>query len=141
METFTRRMTPLTTTECFSLLADSVIGRVAYWDDGPVVIPIAFIVDGDAIVFRTDGRSRLASVGIGSDLALEVDDVEPALRSGRSVLARGLGRRVVDDDRLDSYRRRLWAWAPGERDCFIRMPLSSVTGRRIIPGREWQEAD
>jgi nitroimidazol reductase NimA-like FMN-containing flavoprotein (pyridoxamine 5'-phosphate oxidase superfamily) len=141
METFTRQITPLTTAECFSLMADSVIGRVAYWDGGPVVLPIAFLVDGDAIVFRTDGRSRLATVGIGSELALEIDDVEPALRSGRSVLARGVGNRVVDDDRLETYRRRLWAWAPGERDCFIRMPIAQVTGRRIIPSREWMPAD
>lgn len=132
MEVSLRSYDSLSTTECLSALGESSLGRVAYWDGGPVVIPVVYVVDGDSVVFRTDELSRLASVGIGARIALEIDETEPALHSGSSVLVKGVAERVVGD--RDDLRSRLLQWAPGVRDCLVALSTSQVTGRRISPG-------
>ena len=65
------------------------IGRVVFTDGGlPVVLPVTFVLDGDAVVFRTRA-GWLAGITSGSVLAFEVDDAELALRVGWSVTVCG----------------------------------------------------
>ena len=59
------------------------IGRVVFTDGGlPVVLPVTFVLDGDAVVFRTRAGSRLAGITSGSVLAFEVDDAGARLAGG-----------------------------------------------------------
>jgi uncharacterized protein len=117
--------------ECLELLATASIGRVVFTEGGlPVVLPVTFVLDGDAVVFRTRAGSRLATKTSGAVLAFEVDDAEPALRVGWSVSVCGQAATGPIPDALD---RRLQAWAPGKRDVAVRIPLTVVSGRRIKP--------
>lgn len=117
--------------ECLELLATASIGRVIFTDGGlPVVLPVTFILDEDAVVFRTRADSRLATKTSGAVLAFEADDVEPALRVGWSVSVCG---QATTGPVSDVLNRRLHAWAPGTRDVAVRIPLTVVTGRRIGP--------
>ena len=76
--------------ECLELLAAASVGRVVFTDRGlPVVLPVTFMLEEDAVVFRTDVGSRLATKTNGAVVAFEVDDVEPALRVGWSVSVHG----------------------------------------------------
>jgi uncharacterized protein len=117
--------------QCVELLATASIGRVVFTDGGlPVVLPVTFLVDGNAIVFRARAESRLARSSDGTVLAFEVDDAEPALRVGWSVTVCGQAEAGPVPRTLE---RRLQAWAPGKRDVAVRIPLTMVSGRRIQP--------
>jgi hypothetical protein len=117
--------------ECLELLASVSEGRVVFTDGGlPVVLPVTFLLDGDAVVFRASAGSRLATKTGGAVVAFEADDAEPALRAGWSVSVLG---RATTGPAPPALRSRLLPWAPGPRDEVVRIPLTRVTGRRILP--------
>ena len=57
----------LTRDECFVLLRTVEIGRVAVsrGDRAPLVVPVNFAVDGEAVVFRTNAGTKLDAVATG----------------------------------------------------------------------------
>ena len=117
--------------ECLELLAGASVGRVVFTDRGlPVVLPVTFLLEDDAVVFRTDMGSQLATKTNGAVVAFEVDDVEPALRVGWSVSVHG---QATTGPASAGLKSRLVPWAPGARDEIVRIPLTVVTGRRIRP--------
>jgi hypothetical protein len=117
--------------ECLELLATASIGRVVFTDRGLlVVLPVTFMLEENAVVFRTGVGSRLATKTNGAVVVFEVDDVEPALRVGWSVNVHGQAKTGPAPAGLSS---RLMPWAPGSRDEIVRIPLTVVTGRRIRP--------
>ncbi|GAA4147313.1 pyridoxamine 5'-phosphate oxidase family protein [Actinomadura keratinilytica] len=119
---------------CLALLGGVPIGRVAWADDrGRVtVLPVNFVLDGDSVVFRSSAGAKLAAVASGRPLTFEADDVEPALRSGWSVMAEGFATVVTDPaelHRLDSLR--LAPWAPEPKPVYVRIAIRRVSGRRL----------
>jgi uncharacterized protein len=117
--------------ECLELLASASIGRVVFTEGGlPMVLPVTFLLEGDAVVFRTRADSLLARKTDGMVVAFEVDDAELALRAGWSVSVCGQASAGPIPDEIAS---RLQAWAPGPRDQLVRIPLTIVSGRRIPP--------
>ena len=53
-------------TECISLLGRSSLGRLAVVCEGlPLVFPVNFTLDGEAIVFRTDAGTKLHGARTG----------------------------------------------------------------------------
>ncbi len=126
-------ITELDSAECFRRLATAVVGRVALCtEEGPTIIPVNYVVDGESIVIRTTSYTLLAEHAVGP-MAFEVDDLEPAVRFGWSVLVVGHAMPVEDVD--ESTRLRAGglvdAWAPGSRNLFIRITPRRVTGREI----------
>ena len=54
-----RRLVDLNRDECLELLGAMSVGRIAYTtDDGPRVLPVNYVLEGDSVVFRTvpDGK-------------------------------------------------------------------------------------
>ena len=50
-----REIEDLTSTECFALLVEQVVGRIVFADDdGPGAVPVNYGVAGDEVVFRVD---------------------------------------------------------------------------------------
>ncbi len=99
---------------------------------GPVALPVNYrILDGD-VVFRTAPIPELtANLKVGQ-VSFEVDHIDEALAEGWSVLISGTGHVVVDPGE----RRQVEAvgvepWAGGDRDVYIRIAPTQVTGRRI----------
>jgi nitroimidazol reductase NimA-like FMN-containing flavoprotein (pyridoxamine 5'-phosphate oxidase superfamily) len=123
----------LTEGECFAKLETAPIGRVVYSDRAlPVIVPVNFILDGTDIVIRTQRRSRLATHAPGHVVAFEVDDIDPANRSGWSVVLTGCFELVDEPDevrRLDDLDLR--SWAPSAHDRYLKLRPDLVTGRRI----------
>jgi len=117
--------------ECLTLLANQGLGRVAVADfnAAPLVVPVNFLVDGEAIVFRTDYGSKFRlAVLRGAPVSFQIDGVDAGQRTGWSVLVQGSATEVPDGD---VSRLRLQPWAPGQKFHWVRIAAESVTGRRI----------
>jgi nitroimidazol reductase NimA-like FMN-containing flavoprotein (pyridoxamine 5'-phosphate oxidase superfamily) len=129
----------LSTEECRDLLSAGLVGRVAVCTPvGPHVVPVNYAVVDDAIVVRTSPYSVLGSHARGSILAVEVDQFDYERQRGWSVVARGRAEVVTTAEEL-KHIRSVWdpnAWAAGQRNLYVRVPWSELTGRRLGPG--WQ---
>ena len=127
------RLSDLAADECYRRLDRTGVGRVAICtDDGPVILPVNYLVDGTSIVIRTAPYTSLAEHAVGQ-MAFEVDRLEPALQFGWSVLVVGQAMPVEDFELSSALKAegRLQAWAPGPRNLFIRITPRKVTGRDI----------
>ena len=126
----------LTRTECFELLADEQLGRVAVTDErGPVVFPVNFVLDRHTVVFRTGPGTKLHAASQGRRVCFEADGTDAATRTGWSVLVRGEITEVTDPAELARLRELpLRVWAPGGRDHYVRILPAVLTGRRITAG-------
>jgi uncharacterized protein len=128
-----RSLVALSRRECVALLADKQMGRAVFTERAmPAIVPVAFAIDGDAIVLCTASDTRLASAATSGVLAFQVDDIDPHTRSGWSVVVVGVAELVEARQEQASIRCLLEPWVPGTSDVFIRLPLRVVTGRRIL---------
>jgi nitroimidazol reductase NimA-like FMN-containing flavoprotein (pyridoxamine 5'-phosphate oxidase superfamily) len=128
------RMTELSTTECLELLASRSVGRVAMATDrGLTILPVSFVVDDGAIVFRTLPYGVIAATAPGAEVAFEVDDLDEAARAGWSVVATGVCRRVEDPAEIHALRSENdpEPWAEGQRTLYLRIERPELTGRRL----------
>jgi transcriptional regulator with XRE-family HTH domain len=126
-------MTRLLPAECRRLIAPGGVGRIAFGTTtGPAVLPVNFAVLAGTIVIRT--AEGTAIEGHADELvALEVDHLDEALRQGWSVLVRGQGHRVRHPAELRRLREGavIWPWPGGDREAYVRILPSQITGRRI----------
>ncbi len=120
--------------ECWDLVAHGGVGRIATTtDEGPIVLPVNFVVDGDTLVIRTSAYGVLGRLDRAAELAFEVDRLDEAMREGWSVLFVGDMVRIEDPEEVAT----LWRdrdpgpWAGGVRNLFLRIQPRRVTGRRI----------
>lgn len=123
-------ITELERDECWRLLRTQVIGRVAFAQGRrPIVLPVNHVVDGETIVFRTAPDSALGSLVRHEPVVFEVDSIDMRANAGWSVLVTG------EIERIDARGRHIspapQPWAPGERDEWVRIVPSSITGRAI----------
>ena len=128
--------------ECLRLLSRSVLGRLAVVIDGhPLVFPVNFTLDGNAVVMRTDEGTKLYAARHGV-IAFECDDIDRTYHTGWSVIVTGTAEDVrdpVEIARLD--RLPLGPWCPGEKPLWLRIQPRTVTGRRIPPHGMRREPD
>lgn len=127
----------LTRAECWELLADRQVGRVAVVaPDGPHIVTVNYALVEDAILVRTSPFTLLGTHGRDADLAFEVDAADDRGRTGWSVLVRGRSQAVYDSREIE-HIRRVWdpdPWADGNRNLYLRISATEVSGRRIGPG-------
>ncbi|HTK16443.1 MAG TPA: pyridoxamine 5'-phosphate oxidase family protein [Acidimicrobiia bacterium] len=119
--------------ECIALLAHQPIGRVAIvtMDGRPLVFPVNFVLDGDAVVFRSDAGTKLNGARRGQ-IAFECDGVDRTYHTGWSVLATGQAEEVVNEAELARLARLpLGPWCPGPKSTWLRIRPRMLTGRRI----------
>jgi len=125
---------------CLQLISPGGIGRIAYSSRfGPAVLPVNYTLHGGAVVFRTaehgsmDEDLRTGMAGAEYKVAFEIDDIDLARRVGWSVLIQGPAHHVTAAERDAAVKAGIETWAPGERELFIRIVPSRITGRRISP--------
>jgi uncharacterized protein len=83
-------------------------------------------------VFRTEEGTKLYAACRGSRACFEVDRSDEVTHTGWSVIVRGEVTEVTDQAELARLRELpLRAWAPGNRNRYIRMLPAVLTGRRI----------
>ena len=120
--------------ECRRLLATDEVGRLAIVDGGtPAIFPVNYVLDGEAVVFRTAPGTKLSS-GPRRPVAFEVDAFDRATRTGWSVIVTGRLEEVTAFD-ADTLARvsalPVEPWAGGDKPHWMRVVPSRVSGRRI----------
>ncbi|HEX2850127.1 MAG TPA: pyridoxamine 5'-phosphate oxidase family protein [Acidimicrobiales bacterium] len=122
--------------ECIELLRHAHIGRVATSIGAlPVVLPVAYVIDGDAIVFAAGEHTQLAAGARNNVVAFEVDHV--CDDHGWSVLATGHAHVVADPERV--HRLRLAGpkpWVANTPAFFLEIVPELLTGRRMSVVRD-----
>ncbi len=124
----------LTTVECVRLLETQFIGRIAAIDRGaPIVMPVTFVMVGTTVFFRTSLGSAFHEIVKDADVAFEVDSADPAYHTGWSVIGRGRSQQVFDPEtRRRALALHLRPWARAGEPGLISIPLTQLTGRRIV---------
>ncbi len=119
---------------CGWLLAGEAVGRVAFRSDGEILIlPVNYVLDGDAIAFRTAEGSKLAVALEEDAVGFEVDGHDPVARTGWSVLVNGRAVRVTDAATLARLEATgLAPWANRiDHPHWVRILPESMTGRLV----------
>lgn len=128
----------LTSEECYRLLADDEIGRLAVVDGStPRVFPVNYVLDQRAVVFRTDPGTKLDK-GPRHRACFEIDAFDRAQRSGWSVVAVGRLEEITRFDSRSLERVRSLGvdpWA-GDKTHWMRLVVEQVSGRRLRPAAD-----
>jgi hypothetical protein len=97
---------------------------------------VNFVLDGEAIVFRSDGGTKLHAARNGH-VAFECDGIDSVYHTGWSVLATGKAEEVVNAAELGQLARLpLGPWCPGPKATWVRIRPTMLSGRRIpAPGQ------
>jgi len=127
---------PLTPAQCRGYLDTSGVGRLVFpGPRGPEAIPVNYAMLGDDIVIRTGRFTSLAGHAAQSRVSFEVDRLDDDLAEGWSVLASGNARVVSAPHELQTVRSLdIEPWAGGDRDTYVRIAVTDMTGRRIRAG-------
>ena len=128
----TGRRRNLTVDEALALLRTRPVGRLVYVVDGEAkVVPLNYLVHRRTITFRTAYSVLLHDIE-QRPVLFEVDYSDNARREGWSVIVHGVAEEIWRPEELDVARRLpLRPWAPGNRDHYVRILSTGITGRRI----------
>jgi nitroimidazol reductase NimA-like FMN-containing flavoprotein (pyridoxamine 5'-phosphate oxidase superfamily) len=125
-------MTRMNRSDCLTRLARGSVGRIAVTAKAlPVIIPVNYVLDGEAVVFRTKADGLLARACDGNVVAFEVDDVAADGSGGWSVLVVGVARLLTGREAVRAIQLDLTSAMGDDRDQFVRVDLGRVSGRRI----------
>ncbi len=124
---------PLSPAQCRGYLGSSGVGRLVFTEPrGPVAIPVNYATLSGDIIIRTSERTSLAAHSAGSHVSFEADHVDEAQARGWSVLVSGHAHLVTSPAELQTVRALgIRPWAGGERDAYLRIVITHMTGRRI----------
>jgi len=123
--------------ECFSLLHDGSLGRVAVsLGEIPGVFPVNYrAYHGDIYFFTAEG-TKLAAATRRATVAFEIDHFDAEYHHGWSVLAVGVATEVQETlIRALAAHFPLQPWAPGDRCHLVQIRPDFISGRRITFGR------
>ena len=127
--------------ECRRLIEPGGVGRLAFEGRYDLtVLPVNYKMHNGAIVFRTAAHSSTdedlrTGIGIANaeyKVAFEVDSFSKESEEGWSVLVQGPAHHVdEEDERADVEQTGVQPWAGQERQHYIRITPSRITGRRV----------
>lgn len=117
--------------DCWEAMRSADVGRLGVIIDGhPEIFPVNFVVDHGTAVFRSAEGSKVDGALSGQPLAFEADGVD----DGRawSVLVKGYAEWPHDvDDAISVVALPLFPWQAGEKNRFVRVVPTEITGRRF----------
>ncbi len=117
--------------ECLVLLRSFTVGRVAIVtaSGSVLVVPVNYVLDGEAIVFRSDPGEKLEHLH-ERPASFQIDFIDAYHRTGWSVLVQGVAYRADPNDvaHLD-----MVPWAGGDKAHWVRVVPQVITGRRLTP--------
>ena len=121
----------LTTDECWEMLSTHSFGRLAF-HLGPEVhlTPINYAVEGRKLLFRTAPGNKLVGVAMNSDVVFEIDEYDAT--SARSVIVRGVARRLDEDQQHRADEVPLRPWVPTAKYEVVEIDPDEVTGRAFF---------
>jgi nitroimidazol reductase NimA-like FMN-containing flavoprotein (pyridoxamine 5'-phosphate oxidase superfamily) len=100
----------------------------------PLIRPVNYVFDpsSQSVVFRSARGSKLTGLMLSAQASFEIDDFDPADRSGWSVIVTGVAEEVTGPTELDRLEQLgLSSVAPGPDPHWIRVHATVVSGRRI----------
>lgn len=131
-------ITELTTAECEQLLHAGAFGRLVlpHGPRGAEILPVNYTTVDHAVLVHAASGSILDAHAGGAELLFEVDHVDYERAQGWSVVARGRGERVTDDERTEEERHVPGPprWLDRDQGVWIRLTWDEVTGRRVGEG-------
>jgi nitroimidazol reductase NimA-like FMN-containing flavoprotein (pyridoxamine 5'-phosphate oxidase superfamily) len=130
------RVDTLSEAQCLRLLRTVPVGRVVYTEHAlPAVLPVAFAVRADdRLVLALREGSTVTRALDGTVAAFQADQLDPATRTGWSVLVHGRAE-VVRDPALHEHLLRTGPrpWVDGQPQLFVLLTPELVSGRRLLP--------
>jgi nitroimidazol reductase NimA-like FMN-containing flavoprotein (pyridoxamine 5'-phosphate oxidase superfamily) len=131
----TGELTELGRQECLRLLAGGIVGRVVFTEAAlPAAHPVSYLLDGDEIVFCTTNGGKLAAATLHRVVAFQADKIDPAGRTGWSVLGVGQAYEITDPRRLTELADRMpEPWLTNRGGHTVAIPLQRLTGRVLGP--------
>lgn len=123
----------LTIDQCWELLNDAAVGRLALIvDNHPEIFPVNYVLERRSIVFRTDGGIKLWGAMIAKPAAFEIDGYDPHTEEAWSVVARGDTEVIHDvEEKAAADALNLEPWHPGRKDHYVRLSPRALNGRRF----------
>ena len=130
--------------ESWQLISPGGVGRIGYSGRFcPTILPVNFKVQDQALYFRTARHSTMEEdlhTGIAHadyKVAFQVDHFDEMAHTGWSVLVQGdVHPMESDEERAAASASGVETWVGGERDLFLRITPTRITGHRIgkLPG-------
>lgn len=124
----------LSDADAMRLLASVDYGRVVFTLTAlPAIRVVNHLVDGDRIIIRTRLTSAISAAVRSADgvvIAYEADSLDPATRTGWSVVATGLAHTLTDPDEVSHYEQLLRPWV-NHADTVVAIAPAMVTGLQI----------
>ncbi|MEU1283468.1 pyridoxamine 5'-phosphate oxidase family protein [Kitasatospora sp. NPDC005856] len=121
---------------CWARLGAGGVGRVLLTapQGRLVALPVNYRVLDAAVLYRTVADGTLARAD-GGEVAFEVDRLDEVFATGWSVLVNGITSTVSDEEAVQRFERLAdpLPWAGGERDTWMRIEPTGITGRIIRP--------
>ncbi|MGW3411410.1 pyridoxamine 5'-phosphate oxidase family protein [Streptomyces sp. NPDC000888] len=130
-------MVELDRDEALKLLAEAPLGRVVFSHQAlPAIRPVNHLVEanGDIVIHTHIGAALLGRAAQSEVVAYEAYDLDPATRTGWSVVVTRAASQVSDPAELARYQAALTLWMDAEMDNVVRNPADVVTGYRLVRG-------
>jgi nitroimidazol reductase NimA-like FMN-containing flavoprotein (pyridoxamine 5'-phosphate oxidase superfamily) len=127
-------MMVLENNECWDLLRDAEVGRLAVSiQQQPDIFPVNYVVDHGSIVFRTAEGTKLAAAVLGRSVAFEIDGYEPVSGEAWSVVIKGRATEIERvHDVLEAIDLPLFPWHASPKPRFVRIEVVELSGRRFF---------
>jgi nitroimidazol reductase NimA-like FMN-containing flavoprotein (pyridoxamine 5'-phosphate oxidase superfamily) len=126
-------MTVLDQHECWQLLRDQEVGRLAVSiANHPDIFPVNYVVDHGSIVFRTAEGTKLAASVLGAAVAFEIDGYDAEAGEAWSVVVKGRAHELeAMQEVFDALELPLFPWHTSPKHRFVRIEADEVSGRRF----------
>ncbi|ALO67240.1 flavin-nucleotide-binding protein [Arthrobacter alpinus] len=123
----------LTKDQCWELLREQVIGRLALVvEDHPEIFPVNYAVCNDSLVFRTAAGTKLYGSTSNTSVAFEIDGYDPSTEQAWSVVLRGTVLAIkAGSGRAESEIFTLEPWQDGIKNHLMRILPLNLSGRRF----------
>ena len=129
------RLERLSRYDCWRLLSEvagpDAIARIVWsGPDGMAIVPMNFTVADGNIWFQTASDSSLARESRDQQVLVEVDQIDPASRTGWSVVVSGVAT-CLPSEQDPGLLGDLRVWPQGPRDLLLKVEPQDLTGRRL----------
>lgn len=129
-------ITVLEADQCWNLLTESVMGRLALSVEGePEIFPINAYAHDGKILFRTAEGTKLSEIAVNGRVAFETDGFTSKI--GWSVVAKGQARILTSTHEIaEADKLPLKPWVPTLKMNYVEIDVEEITGRRFKFGPE-----
>jgi len=136
MEEITDAVAKFDDEQCWDRLKSEQLGRlVTHVGDVLDIFPVNYVVDGESLVFRTAGGSKLFELTINDEVLFEVDHYTDD--TAWSVIVRGHAHRLDTASEVEAADQLpLKPWIPTLKYQYVRIAPTNLSGRGFQRGPE-----